>query len=178
MSFNPLNKVFKSIILGISSGSVLIAETNEQKNIQEAITNNALENNTNRFGTNIVQTNQKFSKIHSCSGKNICRGLGGCNVTEKQLIKQALKMGLDIKDRKRIGVPHGCYGLNECKGLGGCKVTEKKFKMMQRRKRFYTKKRKAILEKYYEKQKETEKHFSSSSEPATNNSSSTSATNN
>ena len=163
-----IKKILKNAIIGISSGSVLIAKTNISKNTDNSISN-SIENNTNTFKTNITQTNQQFFEVHSCSGKNICRGLGGCNVTDKQLIKQALKMGLDPKDRKRIGVPHGCYGLNECKGLGGCKVTQKKFDMMKKRKKFYEKKRKILLRKYIRK---NQKMSSSSSnaplKPVTN----------
>lgn len=66
----------------------------------------------------------EFSEVHGCAGMNVCKGLGGCKVTEEKLAKLAEKAGLELE---KAGAAHDCAGLNECKGLGGCKVTEEKF---------------------------------------------------
>lgn len=65
-----------------------------------------------------------FSAVHSCAGLNICKGLGGCSVSDEKLAKLAEKMNIDIG---KAGEAHSCAGLNECKGLGGCKVSAEKF---------------------------------------------------
>ena len=62
----------------------------------------------------------KYSETHSCAGKNICKGMGGCGVTSKKLKKLSTAAGIEVD---KAGKPHKCAGLNECKGLGGCKVT-------------------------------------------------------
>ncbi len=63
------------------------------------------------------------AEIHDCAGKNACKGVGGCAVTEDQLKKLAEAAGMDMS---AAGEAHDCAGKNACKGLGGCAVDEKK----------------------------------------------------
>ncbi len=65
-----------------------------------------------------------FSDVHACAGKNTCKGLGGCKVTEEKLAKLAAKVGTSAD---AAGSAHACAGKNACKGLGGCAVTAEKF---------------------------------------------------
>ena len=44
-----------------------------------------------------IDTNAKKAEKHACSGKNSCKGLGGCASGD-----------------------NGCAGKNSCKGKGGC----------------------------------------------------------
>ena len=62
----------------------------------------------------------KYSETHSCAGKNICKGMGGCGVSAEKLKKLSAAAGVEAD---KAGKAHKCAGLNECKGLGGCKVT-------------------------------------------------------
>ena len=34
----------------------------------------------------------KYSEVHDCAGLNVCKGLGGCKVTEEKLAKLAKKL--------------------------------------------------------------------------------------
>jgi len=70
----------------------------------------------------------KFKSVHDCKGLNVCKGLGGCAVSKKELEAMAKAIGVDPE---KAGEAHGCAGLNECKGLGGCKVSEAKFKKLK-----------------------------------------------
>jgi len=72
----------------------------------------------------------RYSKVHDCAGLNVCKGLGGCAVTEEKLAKLAEKRGIPVEE---AGEPHGCAGQNACKGLGGCHVTEEKFAKLKAR---------------------------------------------
>lgn len=65
----------------------------------------------------------KFMMTHDCAGLNVCRGLGGCKVTDQKLVKLAGKAGVA---EVLAGEAHECAGLNECRGLGGCGVTPEK----------------------------------------------------
>ena len=65
----------------------------------------------------------KYTEIHNCAGKNICKGLGGCKVDAAKLKELAAKVGKPLSE---AGQPHACKGQNECKGLGGCSVDEAK----------------------------------------------------
>ena len=76
------------------------------------------------------EQNQKFFEVHACAGLNVCKGLGGCKVTEKKLTKLAKKMGVPAD---KAGAVHGCAGLNECKGLGGCKVSTEKYLKLKKK---------------------------------------------
>ena len=70
----------------------------------------------------------KHTEVHDCAGKNICKGMGGCKVSQESLKKMAETMGVEVG---AAGVAHDCKGLNACKGLGGCSVdvdTAKKLK--------------------------------------------------
>jgi hypothetical protein len=68
-------------------------------------------------------TDAQYVELHDCSGANICKGLGGCKVTQESLEKMAAKRGIDMSE---AGSPHDCSGLNACKGLGGCHVDAEK----------------------------------------------------
>ena len=59
------------------------------------------------------------AEVHDCAGKNVCKGMGGCKVSEDSLKKMAETMGVDAA---AAGDAHDCKGLNACKGLGGCSV--------------------------------------------------------
>lgn len=65
-----------------------------------------------------------YSDVHDCSGKNSCKGLGGCKVDEAKLKELAEKKGIAVAD---AGAVHDCSGKNSCKGLGGCAVDQAKF---------------------------------------------------
>ncbi|NQZ55955.1 MAG: hypothetical protein HRT88_00555 [Lentisphaeraceae bacterium] len=67
--------------------------------------------------------------VHDCSGKNECKGLGGCKVTAEKLTSLAKTAGT-ADDQK--GSAHDCSGKNECKGLGGCKVTKAKLEKLKK----------------------------------------------
>lgn len=71
-----------------------------------------------------------YKEVHDCAGLNVCRGLGGCKVTEAKLEKLAKKRGIDPD---RAGEAHACAGLNECRGLGGCGVTAEKYVKLQKK---------------------------------------------
>ena len=71
-----------------------------------------------------TQAGDKYKELHDCAGENVCKGLGGCHVSQEKLEELAKARGIDIKD---AGQPHDCSGLNECKGLGGCHVDAEKF---------------------------------------------------
>ena len=66
---------------------------------------------------------------HDCAGKNGCKGLGGCKVTDEKLTTLAKAAGT-ADDKK--GSAHDCSGKNECKGLGGCKVTNAKLDTLKK----------------------------------------------
>jgi len=50
-----------------------------------------------------VLADEKKGETHDCSGKNSCKGKGGCKTSE-----------------------NGCAGKNSCKGKGGCAVKDGK----------------------------------------------------
>ena len=76
-----------------------------------------------KAGKTAAAAGDTYSEIHDCAGKNSCKGLGGCKVSESKLTKLADAAGTSADD---MGEPHDCSGLNACKGLGGCGVDEKK----------------------------------------------------
>lgn len=70
----------------------------------------------------------KYKEVHGCKGQNVCKGLGGCAITDAKLKTLAEKAGVPVE---KAGKAHGCHGKNECKGLGGCKVTEADYKRLK-----------------------------------------------
>ena len=84
------------------------------------------------FDDSMVITSKKAGDgyAHKCAGKNECKGLGGCGVSEAKLKKLAKKAGVSAD---KAGKAHKCSGMNECKGLGGCKVTKSKLKDLKKK---------------------------------------------
>ena len=69
------------------------------------------------------------NETHECAGLNVCKGLGGCKVSEEKLAKLASARGIDLS---KAGSAHDCAGLNECKGLGGCAVDDKRLEQLSK----------------------------------------------
>ncbi|MBA3547000.1 MAG: hypothetical protein H0X45_00135 [Planctomycetes bacterium] len=83
---------------------------------------------SSRGGDAVDTDRNTFKEVHDCAGLNVCKGLGGCKVTDEKLDKLAKAVAVP---REKAGSAHDCAGLNECKGLGGCKVTAEKFQKLK-----------------------------------------------
>lgn len=106
------SKLAKLALTGIIGGSITLGLsgcTEKPKETTDASDNNGA----------MVSATEKYKEIHSCSGLNVCKGLGGCKVSAEKLIILAENVGMAAGD---AGEAHSCKGLNECKGLGGCHV--------------------------------------------------------
>ena len=58
----------------------------------------------------------KYTEVHDCAGKNICKGLGGCKVDDAKLEKLAKAVGKPLAE---AGSAHDCKGKNfSAEGFG------------------------------------------------------------
>ena len=115
------NNTMGLVVAGIFAGSTLISSCKKK-------TSETGSDDKDNLQDKVAVQESKFKEIHGCRGLNICKGLGGCKMTQEQLNEAALKVGIDPKD---AGSPHSCKGLNECKGLGGCSVDEEKLALLK-----------------------------------------------
>lgn len=76
----------------------------------------------------IVQQERLYHAVHDCAGLNVCRGLGGCKVSDATLHRLARAAGVDPE---AAGRGHDCAGKNACKGLGGCRVDAERFALLK-----------------------------------------------
>ena len=53
----------------------------------------------------VVASAGPFTELHDCSGKNTCKGLGGCKVTAEQLEQMAAAMGVEAVAQTYSGTP-------------------------------------------------------------------------
>jgi hypothetical protein len=56
---------------------------------------------------------ETYTEIHGCAGHNVCKGLGGCKVTEAKLAKLAKKRGISVEE---AGEPHACAVTTSVRG--------------------------------------------------------------
>ena len=108
----PISKVdlSKLAVAGILGGSLALGATGCSK---------SEDGGGGKSATEATDSAAKYMDIHDCKGKNTCKGLGGCHMSQADLEKFAKAAGVPMD---KAGAAHECAGHNECKGLGGCSV--------------------------------------------------------
>ncbi len=100
---------------GLLGGALLVTDA--------ALANEGISVDTHRLQP-LSERERAYYAVHDCAGLNVCRGLGGCKVSNATLHKLARQAGVDPWT---AGLAHDCAGKNECKGLGGCRVSAETF---------------------------------------------------
>ena len=109
-----MDRITKLALAGLVGGALTLVGCPSDKTAKTAAKTGKTDGKTTKTGAA-----DKYSDLHECSGKNTCKGLGGCKVDADKLKKLAKAAGVD---EAKAGSAHDCGGKNACKGLGGCSV--------------------------------------------------------